>query len=122
MILSHGCDDFVRKPFRESEIFEKLETHLGVRFLYADEEPSLDEPTDTQRLVTLQALASLPADWIQALGRAAAQADGDLVLALVDEIRAEHKAVAGALQTLVHNFRFDTILALAEQAQNRSDG
>ncbi len=33
LILTEGCDDFVRKPFIEDEIFEKLEKHLGLRLL-----------------------------------------------------------------------------------------
>ncbi|MCP4713730.1 MAG: response regulator, partial [Deltaproteobacteria bacterium] len=37
-ILESGCDDFIRKPYRETEIFEALAKHLGVRFLYAEEE------------------------------------------------------------------------------------
>jgi len=34
IILSAGCDDFVRKPFRQETIFEMLSKHLGVRFIY----------------------------------------------------------------------------------------
>lgn len=33
-ILSAGCDDFVRKPFREAEIFDTMHKHLGVEFVY----------------------------------------------------------------------------------------
>jgi CheY-like chemotaxis protein len=36
VVLSAGCDDFVRKPFRESVIFEKMAQHLGVRYIYAE--------------------------------------------------------------------------------------
>jgi hypothetical protein len=50
------------------------------------------------------------------LRQATAQADTDLVLDLVEEIRPDHPAVADALQALINNFRFDIILALAEQA------
>ena len=35
VVLSAGCDDFVRKPFRDKDIFDVLHRHLGVRFLYA---------------------------------------------------------------------------------------
>jgi len=37
-ILEAGCDDFIRKPYRDTDIFEALAKHLGVRFLYADEQ------------------------------------------------------------------------------------
>jgi PAS domain S-box-containing protein len=117
-ILSHGCDDFVRKPFRESEILEKLETHLGVRFLYQElATPTVGESSDTQRLRTLKSLlGDAPGEWVAALQQAAAQADADLVLGLVASIRAEHETLAEGLTILVHNFRFDTILALCQQA------
>lgn len=32
--LAMGFDDFVRKPFQETEIFRKLSTHLGVEYLF----------------------------------------------------------------------------------------
>ncbi len=32
--LSAGCDDFMRKPFREEDIFQKMEEYLGVRYVY----------------------------------------------------------------------------------------
>jgi PAS domain S-box-containing protein len=36
MILSAGCDDFVRKPFQEEVLLEKIATHLGVRYVYEE--------------------------------------------------------------------------------------
>ena len=41
IVLSEGCDDFVRKPFRQEEIVEVLTKYLGVRFLYEqiDDQP-----------------------------------------------------------------------------------
>jgi CheY-like chemotaxis protein len=36
--LAEGCDDFLRKPFREVEIFEMMHKHLGVRFVYEEEQ------------------------------------------------------------------------------------
>ncbi|MCL1465209.1 hybrid sensor histidine kinase/response regulator [Argonema galeatum] len=40
VVLSAGCDDFLRKPFREADIFEVMHKHLGVHYIY-------DEPTDS---------------------------------------------------------------------------
>ena len=34
VILAAGCDDFVRKPFLEAEIFEVMARHLGVKYLF----------------------------------------------------------------------------------------
>ena len=36
VILAAGCDDFVRKPFLEQEIFETMRKHLGLKYEYED--------------------------------------------------------------------------------------
>ena len=41
--VAAGCDDFIRKPYRDSEVFDALAKHLGIRFLYADEYPPTAE-------------------------------------------------------------------------------
>jgi len=121
VILSEGCDDFVRKPFREAEIFDKLTKHLGVCFVYEEAEPSAKAPwsADTaaspQERLTPATLAVLPADWVAELYQAAVQADGDLVLDLVEQIRAQHPSVADVLTSLVRNYRLDIIVAVAQE-------
>ena len=37
VILSVGCDDFVRKPFREADIFDIMNKHIGVEYVYEEE-------------------------------------------------------------------------------------
>jgi hypothetical protein len=66
-------------------------------------------------VVTAAALAGLPADWVTSLHQAATQLDADLILALLDQIRAQHAPLADALEGLVHDFRFDTILTLTQE-------
>jgi two-component system sensor histidine kinase/response regulator len=39
-ILAAGCDDFVSKPFRDSDIFEQMARHLGVTYTYDEQEMS----------------------------------------------------------------------------------
>ncbi|NEO27266.1 MAG: response regulator, partial [Kamptonema sp. SIO4C4] len=35
-----GCDDFLRKPVRESDILDTLGKHLGVEYIYEEDQPS----------------------------------------------------------------------------------
>ncbi len=37
-ILAAGCDDFVRKPFRDTDIFEHMAKHLNIAYLYQEQE------------------------------------------------------------------------------------
>jgi PAS domain S-box-containing protein len=123
MILSGGCDDFVRKPFREEEIFGMLTKHLGVRFLYEEEgaQPIAVPSGVAKDSLTAEALAALPADWVTSLHQAAAQLDAELILDLLDRIRAQNAPVADALESLVHGFRFDTIMALTQQSERERE-
>ncbi|MDX9971589.1 MAG: ATP-binding protein, partial [FCB group bacterium] len=73
-ILASGCDDFVRKPYRDSEIFDALANHLGIRFQYAVESPATAE-TKTSEL-NVEQLRKLPRDITDRLSKAVELLDG----------------------------------------------
>jgi CheY-like chemotaxis protein len=110
-----GCDDFVRKPFQESSIFDKMAQHLGVRYIY-EEPASLAALAGGAPAPTPQDLAALPADWIAALHQAAIRGKTRQALDLIDKIQPEHTALAESLAEWVRGFRFDKLAALMEQA------
>src|SRR5947209_3501764 len=39
-LMEVGADDFIGKPFRESELFQKMHDHVGVEYQYAEESSS----------------------------------------------------------------------------------
>jgi CheY-like chemotaxis protein len=117
LILSQGCDDFVSKPFREAEIFDRLATHLGVQFIYEERARSTVRAVEPEEATVGDAIRELPVDWRADLQRAATEADGDRVLALVGAISDDYPALADALTSLVQNFRFDTLMTLADADQ-----
>jgi signal transduction histidine kinase/DNA-binding NarL/FixJ family response regulator len=123
-VLSEGCDDFVRKPFREDEIFDMLVKHLGVRFVYEEIERG-DRDRDRDRVPPrgalsqpelVEELAALPADWLADLRQATIKADLNLILTLIDQIRGQDAALADALAGLANDFEYKRILALIEQS------
>jgi CheY-like chemotaxis protein len=116
MVVSAGCDDFVRKPVREHEIFDVLANHLGVRFVYDKEgaQPTSAQAAESEGALSSQTMATMPADWLARLHQAAIQADADLALELTEQIRAEQGSLADALASLINNFRFDTLMELTQ--------
>jgi CheY-like chemotaxis protein len=118
-LLSEGCDDYVRKPFREKEIVDVLAKHLDVRFLYED---AADEGPTAEDLLSPALLAALPVRWVTELRQAARQADAELVYDLIDQIRQEDAPLADVLAGLVRDFRFDTLAALAASALGGEEG
>lgn len=87
-ILAEGCDDFVRKPFREDEIVDKLAHHLGARFLY---------------------------EGAMGLAQAAIEADAGRIIALAEQMREPWPAVASALASLANDFDYEAILSAIQE-------
>jgi CheY-like chemotaxis protein len=109
VVLSSGCDDYLRKPFREAEIFETLTEHIGVRFIYEETVP------ETQRLVlTGDSLATLPETWRAELQQTIEMLDVTTANKLIEQIRPQDAALANALADLVKNYRFDILQELLE--------
>jgi len=116
-ILSAGCDDFMRKPFREQEIFEKIAEHIGAQFLTHDEElpeESLKMAAQPQIELTPEALTAMPSSWIKQLSQAALEGRNNSLSDLINEIPEAHADLAIALNQLVENFEYETLLELAE--------
>jgi signal transduction histidine kinase/CheY-like chemotaxis protein len=117
IVLSVGCDDFVKKPFREDALLEKISHYLGVRYLYTPDLPTLEPlAPPSNSLITPDALKMMSSEWLLALRYSAAAADGEQILQLVQEIPVSHSLVAESLILLVNNFSFDQIMDLAHKA------
>lgn len=113
VILSAGCDDFLRKPFKESTIFEAIAHHLGVQYRYA-EEPA--EPSGSSSLdqTWSDRLAELPRDWLETFYQTVLEADVHTAIALIEQLPAEQDAIAHPLATMVNQFQFEAILLFLE--------
>jgi len=118
LVLSAGCDDFVRKPFREDVIFSKIAHYLGVQYVYEqptastapeDENPASDQP------LTAQALTIMSKEWINELYQAANSIDNERIFQLIEQIPPTHAAIAQAITDMVNNFRCDQIIDLIEE-------
>jgi len=122
-ILSAGCDDVVRKPFRKEEIFDRLAKHLGVCFVYEEElaQPTTAPTAKIQDVLTPEALAALPPDWLVELQQATMKAHLNKILALIDQIREQDAALADVLAGLAQDFEYKKILALIEQAEGSNE-
>ena len=126
-ILAAGCDDFVRKPFRENEVFDILTRHLGVQFLYETAETGdvvaaqsrAAAMDDTATLTALRAaLQALPPEWQADLHQAAVTLDAGRIAAFIDDIRPHAPRLAATLAQWVHDFDYEKIIQLTEQQQD----
>ncbi len=117
-----GCDDFIRKPFREADLFDKIAQHLGVRYVY-DQDQAVESKAELEAgypkgLIPV-ALAKLPAEVLTALHQATVQGDFDQILILIEQIRAQDQPLAAILADLAHKFDFVQILQLIKPAEEQ---
>jgi len=116
-ILAAGCDDLIRKPFREEVIFNKIAEFLGVSYVYAEEQDNIEQiqlATDELETLKPQDLLIMPKQWRDALYQAAIQVDAEVILQLIEQIPETHFNLSERLSDLVNRFCFDEIIDLTQ--------
>ena len=121
-IIAAGCDDFVRKPFQEQILFDKMACYLGVRYIY-QELPRLPVAGLGHYFVSEKPdsffgglLAQMPQSWVQELYEAANDVNEELAIEIVDRIWESHPTLAHALKDLVTDYRLDKIMDLTQSS------
>lgn len=113
-LLAIGADDFISKPFRELDLFQKIHTHVGVEYVYVGVAVDDTDPETAADLTPLS-LAGLPQDLMEALREAVIRADLDELLEQIDKVEAQLPRVAQKLRRLAEQFEYQTLLDLFAQ-------
>jgi response regulator RpfG family c-di-GMP phosphodiesterase len=123
-VLAAGCDDFVRRPFRESEIYNKVHEHLGVTYIYEHQEKTLDLDTASSGLsarAIKSAVAHLPRSAVKEFKTAIELSDMERMTQVVSEIGVGHGELARGLKKLVDTFQFDRLLGFLDGIEGVSE-
>jgi CheY-like chemotaxis protein len=117
--LSAGCNDFLRKPFREDDIFSLMNKHIGVRYVY--EEPTAHtaltlSKSDIQDVLNPEAFAAVPTQLLASLEHAASLALMTEIERYIEEMRRYNATVADALATFAFDFEYNKIVSLIQEA------
>ncbi|MEL7334178.1 MAG: response regulator, partial [Cyanobacteria bacterium J06560_2] len=113
--IAAGCDDFMRKPFQESELFEMIATQLGLRYRYEparepDSRPAYPVSPILDNALDAGAFVGLSPQLVSALESATLRLNWDEILEIVEEIRVQDAALAAQLEQTVHHFQYGKIL------------
>jgi hypothetical protein len=112
-VIESGGNDFVRKPFKETDIFEMIRKHLGVRFIYDEEHQPLNINSDEVNIFSgnlSDSIRNLPNDLILLLEEAVELSDSVMIDDVIDQIRTKDSSLAEALSKLAINFAYERIL------------
>jgi hypothetical protein len=118
-----GCDGFLSKPYREQEMFEMIEKHLGARFIYRDDELNLDEKVLSLSIsdeATIAAFSKLPSEVLEEFDDAIDLCDIDKISRALEKIRNDNDLLATALEPLINDFRYGEVLNLIREASGKN--
>jgi PAS domain S-box-containing protein len=111
-IMQAGFDDFIRKPYRNIEIFDALSRHLGLRFVYEEKPMTPTEEPEIESRVKL--LEKIPSELIKKLHQAVVGLDPDRIRNLINQIIFYDSAVGGMFQKLAGRFDYSYMLQLLD--------
>jgi signal transduction histidine kinase/CheY-like chemotaxis protein len=115
VVLSAGCDDFMRKPFKESTIFHILNKYLGVTYIY--EEIAESQAVKFSEKLTSEDLQIMPQEWLEKLLKATLEADDEKVLQIIKELPTTEVKLTKGLTKLVNQYQFEQIMDLIESRE-----
>ena len=110
-VLELGVNGYIRKPFREEELFETIEGCLGVQYLYEEETAPGPAVGTTQAALPDE----LPAELRHRMIEAAMSADLDLLLELVAQAEGLALPFAARLRGLAAAYRYEELLELLRE-------
>ena len=112
-ILAAGCDDFIRKPYRDAEIFDALVKYLGVRYRYTDE----PMPTAIAEEEELDAgkFEGVPVDLLKDLQKAVELLDEALCLKAAGMISDHNHELGVRLRQMVQDMQYKNILSVLDK-------
>ncbi|MEJ1361295.1 MAG: transporter substrate-binding domain-containing protein [Candidatus Sedimenticola sp. (ex Thyasira tokunagai)] len=115
-VMAAGGDDFLRKPFIPEDLYNCMARHLGLQYLYEEEEARAisPEPVDIASIGP-ERIVALPAEVREALGKAATRLDIDQAGAVVKQVEEVDPELAAALSQLVDQLDFYAIKKLLNQ-------
>jgi DNA-binding response OmpR family regulator len=106
-IFDSGCDDFMSKPFRHTDIFEIIQRYLGVNYICESE----DETPDEYEL-TKESLLCLSNELQGELKLAIETIDIDKIEKLLKQVYSQNAQLADAIKEQIDNFEYEDLLKL----------
>jgi len=107
-----GMQGYIRKPFKESELFGTMAKILHLDYIYEDElgDPSQVQPSG--KALVSEDVHRLQPELIIKMAEAISIADLDLFVDLVNSIGPEHAEIAKKLMELAHNYEYGSLQQL----------
>ena len=115
-VLAAGCDDFIRKPFEENELFDTMGRYLGIKYRYEKKEHEIPDLNQVNEFAP-EDLTDVPKALLKALKEAADDLDTGLVRDIIEKISKRNISAGIALDGYAKQFQFEYISELLSEVQ-----
>ncbi|WP_231506022.1 hybrid sensor histidine kinase/response regulator [Planktothrix serta] len=114
IIFEAGCDDIMRKPFKEAELFGKIAQYLGIQYIYENENSQSSSSVNLGQSLTPETFKEMPLAWVEQLHQMALSGDGNRINQLIQQIPDSQVELAENLKILVDECRLDIIIDITK--------
>ncbi len=124
--IEAGADGFIRKPFREEELYQEIERHAHVKFIYiaTNENEIGDVSTEEGRLAKKEAirqsLSGLPDELVEQMLQAINQGYINKLIDLIRQVEKIDAALSEYLMELADGFDFYALNDLFDRKRQES--
>lgn len=108
-ILSLGVDDFVRKPFHESELLDSLKTFGQLKYIYDVEDETDNDFSTVQIEDYKKEIEKLDPALMRLLSNALIIGDMDVLQKIINKMKVEYLGLANYMESLLNDFKMDEI-------------
>ena len=118
-ILNSGCDEIIRKPYQDTEIYMALAKYLGIKLIYADE---VAVSIGQKSALTEQDFKDIPVELLTQLQQAVELLDNEKSISIINKISNIKPQLAEILSEMIMKIQYKGILniidLILEDSQN----
>jgi signal transduction histidine kinase/DNA-binding response OmpR family regulator len=119
-VAQSGADDFLAKPFREDDLFDKMRALLDITYDYEERSGTPGQLPGGVHSLSAETLGRLPLDLLEKIRDATLNGNKRLLNELILQAGAAGQAVcAHALQQLADKYEYDTMMRLLDEVCRR---
>lgn len=116
-ILEAGCDDVIKKPYREAEILNSIAEYLGIRYKYQEIKADVMEYPELKP----EHLADLPPALLNELLRAAEIGHASGLMELLKQVEKHDSKLADRLKNLVLMYDYNRLCKLFKTGEYKHE-
>jgi signal transduction histidine kinase/CheY-like chemotaxis protein len=105
-MLDAGMNEYIRKPYRASEIYNCLSKCLGVKYIYKD---TLEQKEQVMK-ITPEMLNDLPIELLSELEQALTSLDTERIKSIIQQFACYDQTLREILDHMADNYDYPTIL------------